>query len=74
MGNTPGPTGGLIKIRDATKKIEKQLWDLQYPTYIPGAPGEITEKIHTWDGGEIDPYEVYFHENDVVSGPADGGD
>ena len=74
QGNTPGPTGGLIKVRDAVKKIEKQYWGLQYPTYIPGAPDEITDKIQTWDGGDIDPYEVYFHENGVVSGPVDGGD
>ena len=28
MGNVPGPVNGLVRIRDAVKKIDKQLWDL----------------------------------------------
>ena len=36
MGNVPGPKSGVVKIRDAVKKIERQVWDLHYPTYIPG--------------------------------------
>lgn len=73
MGNTPGAIGGVIKIRDAVKKVEKQLWDLQYPTFIP-KEGEPSETVLSWDGGMIDPNEIYFHENDVVSGPVEGGD
>jgi hypothetical protein len=74
LGNTPGPVGGLIKIRDAIKKTEKQLWDLQYPTYIPGT-NPHDDSVLTWDGGDVDPFEVFFHENDVVSGTKDeGGD
>ena len=73
QGAVPGPTGSLIQLRDAVKKADRQYWDLQYPTYVPGAPSEITDKVQTWDGGHIDPMEVYYHENDVVSGPADGG-
>ena len=64
-GNVPGPTGGLVKVRDAVKKIDKQVWDLQYPTRLE----EPSELLETWDGGEIDRLEVFYHENDVVSGP-----
>lgn len=70
QGNVPGPVGGLVRIRDAVKKVEKQLWDLQYPTCL--SPDD--ERLLTWDGGDIDPYEVFYHENDVVSGNDDGGD
>lgn len=34
-GHVPGPPGGLVKVRDAVKKIDKQIWDLYYPTYVP---------------------------------------
>jgi len=74
LGNIPGPVGGLVKMRDASKKVDKQLWDLQYPTYLPGTNAH-DDHVLTWDGGEIDPFEVFFHENDVVSGNKDeGGD
>lgn len=72
MGNIPGPISGVIRIRDACKKVEKQLWDLQYPTYIP--TDELSDRVLTWDGGSIDPCEIYFHENDVVSGEANAGE
>ena len=72
MGNVPGAIGSLVKVRDAVKKIEKQWWDLQYPTRVPS--DKLGEPILTWDGGEIDPAEVYVHENDVVSGTKDDGD
>ena len=64
-GNVPGPTGGLVKVRDAVKKIDKQVWDLMYPTRME----EPVESLETWDGGDIDRFEIYYHENDVVSGP-----
>ena len=35
-GNTPGPIGGVVKMRDAIKKTEKQWWDLKYPSHMPG--------------------------------------
>lgn len=28
----------------------------------------------TWDGGDVDPFEVFHHENDVVSGAKEGED
>mmetsp|Transcript_33175 Transcript_33175/g.50837 ORF Transcript_33175/g.50837 Transcript_33175/m.50837 type:complete len:219 (-) Transcript_33175:21-677(-) len=65
-GSTPGPTGSIVRMRDAVKKTEKQWWDLQYPSYIPGT--ETQESLMEWDGGEIDPLEDHYHENDVVSG------
>ena len=36
-GNVPGPISGLVRIRDAAKKIEKQVYDLRYPTFIASA-------------------------------------
>ena len=36
MGNTPGPISALVRVRDAHKKTEKQVWDLLYPTFVPG--------------------------------------
>ena len=36
MGNVPGPITGLVRVRDAVKKIDKQVYDLLYPTCIPG--------------------------------------
>jgi len=74
MGNIPGSIGSLVRMRDSVKKVEKQLWDLQYPTYIP-SEGEVEQPVLTWEGGNVDPFEVYYHENDVVSGmKEDGGD
>ena len=60
-----------MKVRDAVKKIDKQVWDLQYPSRLDAA----SEPLETWDGGNIDNFEVFYHENDVVSGPRrDDGD
>lgn len=70
-GNVPGPIGNVVKIRDAVKKIDKQLWDIQCPTYI-AQEGEPDDNVLTWDGGSVDPFEIYYHENDVVSGPVEG--
>lgn len=70
-GNVPGAPGTLVKIRDSIKKVDKQLWELQYPTYL----GHDSEKLLTYDGGSVDPNEIFYHENDVVSGTKDeGGD
>ena len=33
-GQVPGPISGLVRIRDAAKKIDKQYLSLQYPTWI----------------------------------------
>ena len=30
--------------------------------------------METWDGGPEDPFENFYHENDVVSGTKDDGD
>jgi ribosomal protein L3 len=49
QGNVPGPTGGLIRIKDAIKKIDRQLWDLQYPTNFESA--DIPDGVLSWDGG-----------------------
>jgi len=68
-GNVPGGVGAVVKIRDAVKKVEKQWWDLEYPTNIPE---EGSDMLYTWDGGEIDPFEIFSHENDVVSGTQEG--
>ena len=35
-GNTPGPISGIVRIRDATKKKDRQTFDLLYPTCLPG--------------------------------------
>ena len=73
QGNVPGGIGSLVKMRDAKKKVDKQFWNLDYPTFLP-SDSEITDEVLTWDGGDVDPMEVYLHENDVVSGTAEGGD
>uniref|UniRef100_A0A7S3CLM7 Large ribosomal subunit protein uL3c n=1 Tax=Strombidium rassoulzadegani TaxID=1082188 RepID=A0A7S3CLM7_9SPIT len=72
MGNTPGAVGALVRVRDAIKKAEKQYWDLYYPSFLPSQ--EVGEDDLIWDGNEIDPYEQWIHENDVVSGTKDDGD
>ena len=69
-GNVPGPAGGLIKLRDAVKKCDRQVWDLSYPTNLV-AP---SEPVETWDGGKEDPNEIFYHENDVVESARKGGD
>ena len=69
-GNVPGPINGVVRIRDAAKKIERQVWDLRYPTFIASAcedPKEA-EKLQVYEGDALDPFENDFHENDVVSG------
>jgi len=35
-GNVAGPISGVVKIRDAVKKIEKQHYDMLCPTFIAG--------------------------------------
>jgi len=70
-GNIPGAPGTLVKIRDSVKKVDRQVWDLQYPTYIP--TDELSERVLTWDGAPSDPFEDFYHENDVVSGNKDEG-
>jgi len=69
MGNVPGPTTGVVRVRDAVKKIERQVWDLHYPTYVPGvAGGKFDDHLQVWEGATVDPWTNDFHENDVVSG------
>lgn len=72
QGNVPGAINGVVKITDATRRIEQQVWDMYYPTFIPGknAHGEATQKYQIYDGGKVDPWEIDIHENDVVSGAA----
>ena len=69
-GNTPGAISGVVKIRDAVKKIDKQVWDLLYPTYVQGFEGhsEFSERNQLWKGAENDPFEEDLHENDAVTG------
>ena len=69
-GNVPGPISGLVRIKDAWRKIDKQVYDLLYPTFVPGHEehAEFSAKDQIWKGDEVDPYEVDWHENDVVSG------
>jgi hypothetical protein len=70
-GVIPGPISSLVRIRDAVKKIDKQFLDLQYPTWIQPQSNEELRKLQhvlTWDGPVIDPWEDYYHENDVISG------
>jgi len=47
---------------------------LQYPTCILDDKEAADDRVMTWDGGEVDPFEIHYHENDVVSGPVEGGD
>merc|ERR1719266_2453036 len=49
-GNTPGAITGVVKIRDAVKKIDKQVWDLLYPTYVQGFEGhsEFSGRNYLW--------------------------
>ena len=69
MGNVPGPISGLVRVRDAHKKIDKQVWDLLYPTFVPGkSDAQYAEKVQTWEGLPEDPWTNDYHENDVVSG------
>ena len=69
MGNVPGPISGVVRVRDAAKKIERQVWDLHYPTFVPGKTAEeFSARQQTWSGAEQDPWTNDYHENDVVSG------
>jgi large subunit ribosomal protein L3 len=70
-GNVPGCISTPVRIRDAAKKIDKQYMNLQYPTWIPPQSEEELRKLPkelVWEGTTIDPFEDYYHENDVVSG------
>ena len=69
LGNVPGPTTGVVRIRDAIKKTERQVYDLLYPTYVPGKSDEAhAAKLQIWEGAAEDPWTNDWHENDVVSG------
>ena len=69
MGSVPGPISGVVRIRDAIKKTERQVFDLLYPTYVPGKSDEAHgEKLQIWQGAAEDPWTNDWHENDVVSG------
>lgn len=71
-GNVAGPISGVVKVRDAIKKIEKQHFELLNPTFLANknAEGKDAEKLQIYDGGKVDPMELDVHENDLVSGPA----
>ena len=69
MGNVPGPITSLVKIRDSVKRIEKQVFDLHYPTFVQGASDEkFAAYEQIWEGMPRDPWTNDYHENDVVSG------
>ena len=36
-GNIPGGINAVVKIRDAVKKLDRQTYDLLYPTFIESA-------------------------------------
>ena len=42
-GNVPGPISGVVRIKDAIKKLDKQGWDLLCPTFIKGGNAEGAE-------------------------------
>lgn len=46
-GQVAGPISGLVRVRDAVKKIDRQHWDLMCPTFIPGenAEGSACDKL-----------------------------
>ena len=70
-GNIPGCITTPVRIRDAVKKIEKQFLSLEYPTWIPPTNDEELRKLQrelSLEGPAIDPWEDFYHENDVVSG------
>lgn len=52
-GSVPGAIGGMIKIRDSLKKMDKQKRGVN----------DIRTGIDTYEGDEQDPLEVYEHEN-----------
>ena len=64
-GAVPGKAGAPIFIKDAVKKISKNLDYLNCPTFIP-QPGEVYADQMIMKGDDIDPNEVYLHDNDVV--------
>jgi len=69
MGNVPGPTTSVVRVKDAVKKIERQVWDLNYPTFVQGQTDvKFANKLQVWEGAPEDPWTNDFHENDVVSG------
>ena len=70
MGNVPGPIHSLVKVRDGVKKIDRQVFDLQWPTCLPGQGKDPKKeaKYQTWEGSAEDPWTNDYHENDVVSG------
>lgn len=47
-GSVPGSIGGLVKIRDAHKKMHKQIRSIN----------DVTTGIDTWEGEEEDPIEA----------------
>jgi len=69
QGNVPGAPTALVKVRDAVKKIEAQVWDLHYPTFLEEHADEKHRgKMQVYEGAKEDPLENDYHENDVVSG------
>lgn len=71
MGNVPGCSTTPVRIRDAIKKVDKQFLTLDYPTWIPPTSEEELRKLPrelSWEGPTQDPFEDFYHENDVVSG------
>ncbi len=51
MGNVPGPISGVVRVRDAVKKIEGQVFDLLYPTFVPGKTAEeFSGALQVWEG------------------------
>lgn len=67
QGNVPGAIGSVVKVRDAVKKIDRQVYELQYPTFVPTDENVKAKKME-YEGASLDPWLNDFHENDVVSG------
>ena len=71
-GNVPGSENTLVRIRDSHKKIDKQVWDLEYPTWLPSeeelAQIESNRGLIVWEGENEDPNAWHIHDNDSPPG------
>lgn len=71
-GAIPGRIGGLVQVKDAFKKIDRQYLTLWYPTYFP-KEGEDYIQYERWEGPLLDPQEQFEHENADPAGPEEAG-
>ena len=64
-GSVNGPLGGVVYIRDALKKVLKNMEYLNFPTFVYEDDKEYAVEIEM-EAPDLDPAQNYYHENDVL--------